>query len=118
MFHYTDSLMDKIHNLIERFKQLRKDFSTTDENGNITGFIAKGAEWKPLTFELINFKSVLLWLLPVVKNMKKIWDENASGNSDTIVLDLYEDLKNMKDILKEYNYGCYFRCHFFSWRFY
>lgn len=67
-------VLNNIHRMIERFKQLRKEFSKFDPNGNIMLPDIHGADYKPLvnSLELLNHK--LYWILPVVKNVKKLYD--------------------------------------------
>lgn len=101
----TSRVLNSIHTQIERFKQLRTAFSTFDENGNIVGFIKKSADWKPLAKELCEFKNTLLWLVPVVKNIKKIYyDEKETGGnmddtevSDVAMISLNDDLDSMNN---------------------
>ncbi len=45
--------------MIERFKQLRQEFSDFDQYGNIDGILVKEATWKPLTNWLQNFNKNL-----------------------------------------------------------
>jgi hypothetical protein len=52
----TTSVLNNIHTMIERFKQLRQKFSTFDDNKNITGSLVKESSYKPLVNELIHFK--------------------------------------------------------------
>ena len=68
----TRSVLNNIHIEIERFKQLREDFSKFDKNNNalLTNF--KGANYKPLVEKLQNLNFKLNWILPVVNNKKKI----------------------------------------------
>ena len=44
----TKEIMDRIHQLIERYKQLRTMFSKFDQNGNVSGFLQLGPLHKPL----------------------------------------------------------------------
>jgi hypothetical protein len=55
----SKSVMDNIHKLIERFKQLRNNFSKFDENNNITGYIQLGALHKPLCNKIRNLDTKL-----------------------------------------------------------
>jgi len=71
----TSMVLTNIHTMIERFKQLREEFSTFDGHGNVTGTIIKDASWKPLIHSLKNFKKSLYWILPVAKNLKKIYEK-------------------------------------------
>jgi hypothetical protein len=65
--------LNNIHLNIERFQQLRKQFSTFDEYGNIIDSIYKGPQWKPLVNNLTTLKTQLLWTLPVTSTIKKVY---------------------------------------------
>ena len=71
----TNMVLTNIHTMIERFKQLREEFSTFDGHANVTGAIIKDASWKPLVHSLTSFKKSLYWILPVAKNVKKIYEK-------------------------------------------
>jgi len=102
----TSSVLNNIHTMIERFKQLRQKFSTFDDNGNITGSLTKEASYKPLVNELVHFKTLLYWLLPVVKNVKKIFNisTNTEENDypDTISLKTTDTIDAVKNIIGNY----------------
>jgi hypothetical protein len=70
----SQSLLNSIHTLIERFTQLREKFSKFDD-GNIVGFkeLAQ-ASYKPLVENLKKLEHQLYWILPLVKNSKKVYD--------------------------------------------
>ena len=106
----TRSVLKNIHTMIERFKQLRVLFSTLDNNGNVVAPLRKGATWKPLVDELTHFNHKLYWLLPVVTNIKKVY--NVSGEledlpSDITTLSTNEDIANIQkemDLFKSNNF--------------
>lgn len=101
----TTSVLNNIHVMIERFKQLRMEFSELDVYGNVLSSIKKGIEWKPLVNDLLKFKTSLSWLLPVAKNMKKVYNINPNENAeyqDIISLNLNDDLKDIRNILNNY----------------
>jgi len=101
----TTSVLNNIHIMIERFKQLRIEFSTVDAYGNVLSPITKGVEWKPLMNDLLQLKTALAWLLPVAKNIKKVYNVNPNENTDypdIISLTLNEDLKDIRNILNNY----------------
>ena len=50
----TQSVLNNIHRMIERYKQLRTEFSTFDKNGNALMPDIQGADYKPLV-ESLNF---------------------------------------------------------------
>lgn len=100
----TPRVLNNIHIMIERFKQLRERFSTFDQYGNVSGAIVKEAGYKPLKIWLNKFNSNLYWLLPVVKNIKKVYDVSNidEENNDIINLDLADDIKSIDTIFKNY----------------
>jgi len=101
----TNSVLNNIHIMIERFKQLRAEFSQMDAYGNVLSSIQKGVEWKPLQENLRKFKQALAWILPVAKNMKKVYDVNPNEEteySDIVALHITEDIKNMRNVWNQY----------------
>ena len=70
----TQSVLNNIHRMIERFKQLRVEFSKFDGQGNAMMPDIQGADYKPLVESLQKFNQKLYWILPVVKNKKKVYD--------------------------------------------
>ena len=105
----TPRVLNNIHTMIERFKQLRENFSHFDKYGNVEGKLLKESTYKPLIEYFKNFKTNLYWIMPVVKNIKKLYDieehlnENINDeNPDVINILLNEDLLNIKELLENY----------------
>ena len=101
----TPRVLNNIHITIERFKQLREKFSTFDQYGVVESAVVNESSYKPLTQYFKNFKQNLLWILPVVKNIKKIYSNDVIGedeNNDIIYLDINEDITRMKELLNNY----------------
>jgi hypothetical protein len=102
----TNRVLNNIHTIIDRFVQLRESFSTFDEYGNISNFITYKSDYKPLSKYFENFNTNLLWILPVVKNIKKIYVENLvvteEEQNDVINIRINDDLENMKSLLDNY----------------
>jgi len=102
----TTSVLNNIHVMIERFKQLRQKFSTFDANCNVTGGIIKESTYKPLVNDLIQFKTLLYWILPVVKNIKKVYDLQSTIEdedfSDIVMLNTYQTTKDIKHLIEKY----------------
>jgi hypothetical protein len=102
----TSNVLNNIHIMIERFKQLRQKFSTFDDNGNIGGSLIKESTYKPLVNELLHFKTLLYWLLPVVKNVKKVYNISANTEEDeypdTILLNTTQSVEYVKTIVGNY----------------
>ena len=82
----TTKVLNSIHRIISRFTQLRTQFSTRDKDGIISGVVEKGRDYKPLVDKLFNLSSNLYWILPVVKNKRKLYDLG------------YEDIEDATDI--------------------
>jgi hypothetical protein len=100
----TPRVLNNIHIMIERFKQLRENFSYFDQYGNIEGAIVKKATYKPISSYFSKFNTNLYWILPVVKNIKKVYnvENNYEENSDIVSIDLDTDLANIKEIINKY----------------
>ena len=102
----TSRVLNNIHNTIERFVQLREQFSTFDEYGNVSGSIVFKPDYKPLVNYFNNFNQNLLWILPVVKNMKKTYVDNSllseDEYSDIVNLNINEDLEKIQSLIDDY----------------
>jgi hypothetical protein len=106
----TDTVLNNIHTMIERFKQLRRKYSVFDKDGNLVKARVQGENYKPLIATLQTFQQKLYWLLPVVKNLKKIYDYDDSGEdigdyADLLPLTLADVRKEEDAILDQYNAG-------------
>ena len=100
--------INEIKIIAERYRQLRDDTSVhVDESGRP---IEKGPNYKPIIESLKQMNKKLYWILPVVKNVKKIYDvkdydENISddvkilNSAETIKAEseLYNDFMNNKE---------------------
>ena len=100
----TPRVLNNIHIMIERFKQLREKYSLFDQYGNVEGILVNEATYKPLLKWLHNFNMNLYWILPVVKNIKKVYNvQNIDeDNNDVINLNIDNDIQNMNDLLQNY----------------
>lgn len=100
----TERVLNNIHTMIERFKQLREQFSSFDQYGNVNGYVVKEFSYKPLWNYFNNFKQNLYWILPVVKNIKKVYDSSdiEDENNDIIDISLSPDLENITEIIDNY----------------
>jgi len=100
----TPRVLNNIHIMIDRFKQLRSNFSFFDEYGNVDGALLREATYKPLVEYFSNFKTNLFWILPVVKNIKKVYNvDRGSENEDVVKLEIETELENMKELINRYN---------------
>lgn len=101
----TPIVLSELNKITERFKQLRETFSKFDVNGNIISF-NKMSNQKPLMNYFSSFDRILYWLLPVVTNIKKVYetkDDDFDTFDDIEILDLSEDLKQIEEIVSSYS---------------
>jgi hypothetical protein len=104
----TERVLNNIHTMIERFKQLRENFSSFDQYGNVNGYVVKESSYKPLSDYFNNFKQNLYWILPVVKNIKKVYLDDANYSPDNendasiVEVNLQEELESITEIMNNY----------------
>ena len=92
-----------VHINIERFQQLRRQFSHFDDYNNIENEIKKGPQWKPLIFNLHTFKQKLFWLLPITTNNKNVYDIDSETLTEFININLKENPEtSLKEIIDTY----------------
>jgi hypothetical protein len=104
----TRSVLNNIHITIERFKQLRETFSYFDQYSNIEGPKIKKADYKPLSIYFQEFKQNLFWIVPVVKNIKKIYnaaqveDVDEESNDVIMIPSQTSNLIDMEKLIENY----------------
>ena len=89
----TQAVLSSLHKMIERYRQVRRMYSDFDNYGNALMPKVKTADHKPLIQYLKDFNRKLYWILPVVKNTKKLYDissEEVIAYSDVMSLTLAE----------------------------
>ena len=89
----TSSVLSSLHKMIERYRQVRRMYSDFDNYGNAIMPKVKTADHKPLIKYLKDFNRKLYWILPIVKNTKKLYDvssEEVIAYSDVMSLTLAE----------------------------
>jgi hypothetical protein len=103
-YQRTTPVLQNIHNLITRFKQLRSLFSVYDEHGEIISPRILGADHKPLIDHIHNLDMRFRWLMPAVSVRTKIYesDVNADGIADIAKTDLGEELRYQETKMNEY----------------
>jgi len=77
----SKEVMDNIHYLIERFRELRAQFSKFDANGTVYDKKLLGNLNKPLIDRIEQMNTQIKWLIPVVSMRRKIY---ASIQNDAI----------------------------------
>ena len=102
----TANVLNRIHIMISRFIQLREMSSNFDKNKNVTGFIQKTANDRPLAEYLSDFKNNLYWIMMVAKNVKKTYalDETHGYErlNDIEILPENTNLLEMSSLFRRY----------------
>jgi len=107
----TDVIKNDIHKMIQRFKQLRDNFSIFDEKGYVMKPKINGLNYKPLVGIMERLDTQLYWMLPVVKNIKKIYNESSADEAETVIemgandielIDFDKDASAEKKIVETY----------------
>ena len=78
----TDAVLNGIHMLITRFKQLREQFSTFDRSGNAHVPLTNGPDHRPLIDTLRKLNQRLHWILPVAVCRKKTYVNEAASAAE------------------------------------
>ena len=98
----TNRVLNSIHLMIERFKQLRNNYSVFDEYGNPEKPLMKGEIYKPLVEKLFKLNQQLFWIVPIVKNKKKLYDIIDDDFEDIIALTLGEVREEIYDLMEKF----------------
>ena len=97
----TTIILNEIKLSIERFRQLRLKYSNLDtNNNNVKDIKLLGDNYNPLLENFYNIRYKLFWILPVVSNIKKLYDSNPSDinnvsdeNMETFFSDLNKEIE-------------------------
>ena len=101
----TPRVLNNIHTMIERFKQLREKFSIFDNYGNVDGFLINESIHRPIIKNFFfDLNASLYWILPVVKNYKNIYDaiNIDEENIDVININLDNSLIDFEEVINNY----------------
>ena len=102
----TKQVLDRIHLLVERYKELRVKFSKFDENNNIRSFKMKDPTYKPLVERLHALDTRLKWIIPVVESQKKLYDIEAESEETLEIAEVLEsDTQTMNRVYYENKAG-------------
>jgi len=104
----THEVMTNIHRILDRFKELREQFSLMDEyTHQIQGFVVHGLQYQPMVDYLIaGTGAPLSWMLPVTQTRRKMYylpDESADDFEevgDTVLQP--HDIRDLYDLSEQY----------------
>lgn len=99
----SQRVMNNIHLLIERFKELRHTFSKFDDNQNVYDIKVNEFYYKPLIDKIKNIDTQLKWLVPIVSNKKHIYNvPDAIETHDVIINRNENDLIQLEELQQDY----------------
>ena len=103
----TKTVLNNIHLMINRFTELRRQYSEFDINGNVIQSIKHGDNYKPLVEQLYKLNANLHWLLPVVRNRVKLYDikTDVDESDEIIMIDNYDDLSEIQELQASFRDG-------------
>ena len=93
----TTRVINNLHRLIQRFKELRSSLSTFDTNNNVMKPDLKGDDYRPLIKTLQNLNKNLIWLIPVAQNIKKVYDLDITPDENSSYKDI--DANDTSDVV-------------------
>lgn len=85
----TEVELNSIHRNIERFFQLRKEYSIFDKNGVPKMPAHLTNEDKPAVPHIQNLDTQLYWVVPIVENIKKLYVTNDDAQEPDTVNGIY-----------------------------
>ena len=102
----TKVVLNNIHSLIERFCQLRDEFSIFDANGNAAPRPYNTEHYKPLAKALMSLNQKLFWIIPIVKNIRKFYNVESvsmSEQSDFTLNTIDDSIDTFNTIAQDYS---------------
>lgn len=93
----TQNVMERVKRIVNRFKELRSEYSVFDEYGNILSSKNFTPIYKPLAEQLKQHKGVR-WIVPVSNQTTKLYD--IPENQFVEAYSLADDLANYKNALE------------------
>ena len=113
-YERTDDVKNKINLMILRFKQLRDTFSVFDNKGFAVMPEPHGSNYKPLLKTIDSLEKKLHWIIPVAKNIKKLYiskskqneededDDEEQSPEDGLIISLTDDVAEQENIIENY----------------
>ena len=107
----TDTVLNGIHALITRFKQLREQFSTFDRSGNAHAPLKHGHDHRPLIDALRKMNQRLHWILPVAACKKKTYVNEETDEAlhlakeDVVEISMAHTLTEQEELFAAYKNG-------------
>ena len=97
-------ILNKIHNQIERFNELRTMYSIIDDANNYNIKPETSKDYKPIIDEILKFDKNIKWITPILSNKKIFYEfENDIPNDDRLYItkNIYDDIENYYNELEK-----------------
>lgn len=102
----TDRVLNNLHLIIERFKQIRNEFSNFNEYGVIKNIKNYAIEPSLLLNSLIKLNRKISWLIPIVENKNKLYDIDNEidyeDNDEFNNINLNDNINEMNNLITQY----------------
>lgn len=93
----SSTVMNNINLLVTRFKELRENFSVFENDYIILKPKEKGPFYKPLVNNLKELNQKLKWLIPVISQRKKIFNDDEYDGEDVINIDIQQEINRLEN---------------------
>ena len=101
----TKTVMNDLHKMVERFKELRLEYSTVDDKTKTIKIKKHPKNYKPILNNLLHLDKKINWILPICKTQKYIYDFEIDEDEQEIGIKqqkLYEQQTNAYDTVLQY----------------
>ena len=103
------SVLANIQRMVLRFRELRRNFSRFDTNGNPAVPPPKSAAYRPLVESLMKMDQALRWIIPIVKTRKVIYDipidERTAAEMDIVPRLIQEEREAENELQRQWYDG-------------
>ena len=97
-------ILNRIHNQINKFDQLRTLYSKMDDGNNYNLKEETTKDFKPLIEEIMNFDKSIKWITPILSNKKIFYEHDDDIPEDDrlyITKNIYSDIENYYNELEK-----------------
>ena len=96
----SSKFLRQLHTMLERYQELREEFSSFDEMGYLSDVKYKTANYKPISTILESAKQPVYWALPVVETKKHLFVKTSGDYTSKDAYDVLDDIKRLEQEYK------------------
>ena len=104
----TPQVLNNIHTMIQRYRELRDMFSIEDRDSGALEPKIRGSKHKPLVYALLNQSKNLDWIHPITTDKRKLYDIDNDVDDvvdDIVPLTLAESRDAEEQLMEDYAEG-------------